>query len=575
MPAIFQTSSSNDSSADVRLSDYFSCFTAALVGMLCMLVSTNVSASVTGLANTIADQANVVSVNEGKLQGELDATHNVHIFKGVPFAAPPINELRWQAPQAPAKWMNIRSASNFAQQCVQLPLFDDMTFRASGMSEDCLYLNVWTPNVDAKKALPVLLYFYGGGFAAGDASEPRYDGASLAQQGMVVVTANYRLGLFGLLSHPELSAQTDYAGSGNYTFMDQAAALQWLVSNVSAFGGDPERITIGGESAGALSVNALMVSPLSKHNVKGAIGQSGSLLGPTLGAISLTQNEAIGSAMATALAQPASHNNDNGVASQVAETKPLSLAQLRDIPADELLKRATDAGFQWFLPTVDGYVFPQSPMQMYKNNDFAKVPLLAGNNSQEGSYQQILGEQALTQTGYATAIKALYPDHYERVLDLYSGTTETAIMDAAQALASDRFISFSTWNWADLVAKSNPTQVFYYEFSKVRPASINMPAGQPSSDRGAVHSAEIEYALGNLKAHPAYQWQDSDFKVSGLMQSYFVNFIKTGNPNTTSLPEWPLFSANKQLNINVKPIVEDITGLRPRYEFHRSFYELQ
>jgi para-nitrobenzyl esterase len=507
-----------------------------------------------------AHAGSIVSVTQGKLQGDFDKSKQVFTFKGIPYAAPPLDELRWKAPQAPASWENIRSASAFGNQCMQLPLFDDMTFRSAGISEDCLYLNVWTTAIKPTKPMPVLLYFYGGGFAAGDGSEPRYDGASMAQKDIVVITANYRLGIFGLLSLPELSKENVYSASGNYTFMDQAAALQWAVDNVASFGGDPTRITIAGESAGSMSVNALMVSPLSRHNIAGAIGESGSLLGPTLGAVSLAEAQDNGTKMALALG---------------ADGIPLSLDQLRKVPAQELLDLSTEAGFQWFMPTVDGYVFPQSPLSLYTNKQFAKIPLLAGNNSQEGSYQEVLGDRSVTVRSYTKALASLYPEYSEVIYELYPATTHDEIKDAAQALASDRFISFSTWNWVDLVAKVMPDDVYYYEFSKVRPVSVDLPIGQISESRGAVHSAEIEYALGNLTTHPAYQWQSQDFVVSSLMQHYFANFIKTGNPNNTELPDWPLFSENKQINIAVEPYVQDITHLHERYQFHRVFYDIK
>lgn len=520
----------------------------SMVGIIFLMLSLN------------ANAGSLVSVQQGKLKGEFDQAKQVFTFKGVPFAAPPLNELRWKAPQPATSWDNIRSAEVFGNQCMQLPLYDDMTFRSAGISEDCLYLNVWTPSTAPSKPMPVLLYFYGGGFAAGDGSEPRYDGASMAQKDIVVITANYRLGIFGLLSLPELSKENAYSASGNYTFMDQAAALQWAVDNVAAFGGDPARITIAGESAGSMSVNALMVSPLSKHNIAGAIGESGSLLGPTLGTIPLAEAQENGTKMALALG---------------TEGKPLSLAQLRKMPAQKLLDLSTEAGFQWFMPTVDGYVFPKSPLSLYTSKQFAKVPLLAGNNSQEGSYQQILGDRPVTARAYAKALVSLYPEYREAIFELYPATTQDEIKDAAQALASDRFISFSTWNWADLVAKVMPDDVYYYEFSKIRPVSVDLPKGQISENRGAVHSAEIEYALGNLAAHPAYQWQAQDFTVSSFMQRYFANFIKTGNPNNTELPDWPLFSQDKQINISVEPYVQDISRLRKRYEFHRAFYSIK
>jgi para-nitrobenzyl esterase len=502
----------------------------------------------------------LVQIEQGRLQGAFDDTTQLNIFKGVPFASPPVGELRWRPPQQVASWQGVKTAGAFANQCMQLPLFSDMKFRSAGVSEDCLYLNVWTPSIKADEALPVLLYFYGGGFAAGDGSEARYDGASMAQQDIVVITANYRLGVFGLLSHPELSAEADYGGSGNYTFMDQAAALQWVVDNVDKFGGDPSRITIAGESAGSMSVNALMVSELSKHNIAGAIGESGSLLGPTLGPIPLHEAQVFGQNMAKALG---------------LDNEPLSINELREMPAQQLLEASTKKGFQWFMPTTDGYVFERSALALYQNNQFADIPLLAGNNTQEGGMGRILGDMQPTLDNYKKALKKIYPENHEEVFSLYPASSQTEVMDAAQALASDRYISFSTWNWADYVAQHGQQNVYFYAFSKIRPASIDAPKGQSSGNRGAVHSAEIEYALGNLNANPIYQWQDDDFVVSEIMQAYFAAFIKSGNPNTPNLPKWPLFKDNQQLNINENPTVEDISNLRKRYAFHRQYYQMK
>ena len=199
-------------------------------------------------------------------------------FKGVPYAVPPVGVLRWREPQPVKNWNGIRKADQFSPRAMQLNVFGDMNFRSNGMSEDCLYLNVWTPAKSANDRLPVLVYFYGGGFDIGDGSEPRYDGESMARKGIVSITVNYRLGVFGFLSHPELTKESPYHASGNYGLIDQTAALQWIHQNISAFGGDPKKITIAGESAGSYSVSVLMASPLSKNIIAAAIGESGSLL---------------------------------------------------------------------------------------------------------------------------------------------------------------------------------------------------------------------------------------------------------------------------------------------------------
>lgn len=497
----------------------------------------------------------LVSVENGELLGSLNQKTQIRSFKGIPFAAPPVGDLRWRAPQPVKNWVGVLDATAFADRPMQNPIYDDMVFRSNNINEDCLYLNVWSPRQINQQKLPVLLYFYGGGFAAGDASEPRYDGASMAQQGVVVITANYRLGLFGLMAHPELSAESGYQGSGNYTFLDQVAALQWAVKNVATFGGDPERITIAGESAGSLSVSGLMASSLSKDLIAGAIGESGSLLGPTLRTVSLQHAEKNGAELAKAL----------------GEGKPLTIEELRNIPAKDLLKRATEAEFLWFMPTIDGHFLEQPVAKVYSSNQHAQVPLLAGVNSQESDYKSILGDDSITIKNYLMGLKRLYPKHAEQVFALYPASTKEQIMDAAQALASDRFMGYSTWSWVDWVTRGQHSDTFYYLFDKIRPASISATTTD-SGNRGALHSAEIEYALGNLDVNKGYQWQPEDHQVSKQMQNYFANFIKNGNPNGKDLPAWPKFSEEKQLIIGTNSRSEDIDYLRKRYEFHRTYY---
>ncbi|WP_262490217.1 carboxylesterase/lipase family protein [Hymenobacter coccineus] len=247
-------------------------------------------------------QNNQVKVASGPLAGGLAAS-GIREFKGVPYAAPPVGPRRWQAPQPVQPWTTVRAATQFGPRAMQLPLFGDMNFRSDGVSEDCLYLNVWTGAKSAQERRPVLVYFYGGGFVAGDGSEPRYDGEAMAKRGIVAVTVNYRLGVFGFMAHPELTQESPHHASGNYGLLDQAAALAWVKANIAAFGGDPQHVTIAGESAGSFSVSAQMASPLSKNLMVGAIGESGSLLGlqplPTL-----AQAEQTGTTFAAAVGPP-------------------------------------------------------------------------------------------------------------------------------------------------------------------------------------------------------------------------------------------------------------------------------
>jgi para-nitrobenzyl esterase len=327
------------------------------------LFPTLLLATTATLAQVPADLAhNRARPAGGALQGAA-LPSGIHAFKGVPYAAPPVGSLRWREPQPAQPWKDVRPATQFGPRAMQLPLFGDMNFRSNGVSEDCLYLNVWTGAKSAQERRPVLVYFYGGGFVAGDGSEPRYDGESMAQQGIVAVTVNYRLGAFGFLAHPELTQESPNHASGNYGLLDQAAAIRWVRDNIAAFGGDPQRITIAGESAGSFSVSAQMASPLAKDLIAGAIGESGSLLGlQPLPA--LAQAEQAGATWATTLGAG-------------------SLAALRALPAQQLLEASGKPGAPRFSAIVDGYLFPQAPTAVFAAGQQAKVPLLVGWNSQE------------------------------------------------------------------------------------------------------------------------------------------------------------------------------------------------
>ena len=487
--------------------------------------------------NLAHDQARVAG---GTLQGAKTSAA-IHAFKGIPYAAPPVGTLRWREPQPAQPWPNVRPATQFGPRAMQLPLFGDMNFRSNGVSEDCLYLNVWTGAKTAGEKRPVLVYFYGGGFVAGDGSEPRYDGEALAQQGVVTVTVNYRLGVFGFMAHPELTAESAHHASGNYGLLDQAAALRWVRENIAAFGGDPQRITIGGESAGSFSVSAQMASPLAKSLLAGAIGESGSLLSlqplPTL-----AQAEQTGTTLGQSL----------GAA---------SLAALRALPAQQLLEATGKPGAPRFSAIVDGYFLPRSPQELYAAGQQAKVPLLVGWNSQEMSYQALLGQAAPTVDNYRAAVQKAYGERAADVLRLYPAATDAEVKAAATALAGDRFIGYSTWQWADAQARTSGRPVYRYLFARPRPAMTpemgnataglagGVVKGDPNAKptppaKGAVHSAEIEYALGNLGTNKVYAWTPEDYQVSKQMQAYFANFVKTGTPNGAGLPQWQPLKAD-------------------------------
>ncbi|MCX6121243.1 MAG: carboxylesterase family protein [Ignavibacteriales bacterium] len=504
---------------------------------------------------TVAPRVKIVN---GVLEGINES--GIRTFKGVPFAEPPIGDLRWKEPQPLKNWSDVRKADKFGPRAMQMPIFGDMGFRSNGMSEDCLYLNIWTPAKTDKEHLPVLVYFYGGGFVAGDGSEARYDGESMARKGIVAVTVNYRLGVFGFLAHPELTKESPHRSSGNYGLMDQSAALHWVQQNISAFGGDPTKITIAGESAGSVSVSAQMASPLSKKIIAGAIGESGSLLG-TLPSIPLTAAEQTGVEFAKSI--PAN-----------------SLSELRTMSAEKLLDAAAKFNPFRFSLTIDGYFFPKSPFKIYEAGEQAHVPLLVGWNSEEMNYHNILGPNKPTLDNFTSAVQKIYGEHAAQVLQVYNSSTDEEVEQVATDLAGDRFIGFSTWKWGNIHSKTSGKPVYRYLFARPRPemrpemgnATAGLAGGvkkdsaaakapKPPAARGAVHSAEIEYALGNLPTNRVYDWQPEDYKVSEMMQTFFANFIKTNNPSGLGVPEWPSVTNARPVNVmlidvNTKVILE-------------------
>ena len=475
----------------------------------------------------------LVKIENGTIEGNYDTHNGIQRYFGIPFAKPPVGELRWKAPQPLDNWDAIKETKSFGPRPMQTMVFGDMNSRSNGVSEDCLYLNVWTPaNMDTKD-LPVLVYFFGGGNVAGDASEPRYDGESMAKEGIVVVTTNYRLNIFGFLAHPELSAEASYKASGNYGLLDQNAALKWVNKNISAFGGDPNKVTIAGESAGSIGASQQMASPLSKNLIAGAIGESGAAINPTMSPVTLKEAEKTGLEFAKSIGYP-------------------TLADLRKLSTREVYELYNSSKRFGFSAVLDGYFLPKTLPEIFESKEQAMVPLLLGWNSAE------IPGMAFTQgpyseENYVNKVKEAYPKEYAKVLELYPHGSEKEIELSATALASDRFISYSTWKWFDLHRKNSNQPVYRYLYSKLRPSLVdnNLASGlaggtvEKESEAppmpkavGAPHACEIEYCMGNLHLVKDYAWTADDFKVSKDMMTYFANFIKTGNPNGEGLPNW-------------------------------------
>ena len=474
-------------------------------------------------------------------------------FLGVPFAQAPVGELRWKAPQPLQPWEGVREAKAFGADPMQLDIFGDMAFRGAGRSEDCLYLNIWTTAATTADNLPVLIYFNGGGLMAGSGSEPRYDGSAMAKQGVIGVTANYREGVFGYFAHPELTAASDYKGSGNYGFLDQVAAIKWVKENIAAFGGDPNRITIVGESAGSFSVSLLMCSPLSKGLIAGAMLSSGAEVMPNKPA-TLAEAEAAG----------------------IDALKGAGIASLADamaLSADSLQKVLPPRGMSRVV--IDGYFMKESADNVFEKNEQAQVPLLAGWNSLEGHPAQALQGQAPTLANFKNAMKAQFGDMTDEILTAYGITAdEDVLSQKGLDLASDLFVGFPTWKVCDYHAKSG-LPVYRYHYMHPRPqVSAKMgdktgalaggvrekteeekkaAATQPAIAPGAVHSADIEYAMGTLDTNEYYDWQQEDYDISKLFLTYYANFCKTGNPNGEGLPEWTVITKD---NLDNAPVMK-------------------
>jgi para-nitrobenzyl esterase len=488
--------------------------------------------------------ADQVRTNSGVVEGTTSADGKVRIFEGIPYAAPPVGPLRWKPPQPVHPWSHVLQATEFGARCMQSHVFNDMVFRDNGPSEDCLYLNVWTPAKSADAHLPVMVWIYGGGFVAGSSSEPRQDGEYLAEKGVVVVSFNYRLGLFGFFAHPGLVKESPHHAAGNYGLLDQIAALEWVQRNIAAFGGDPQQVTIFGESAGSFSVSALMASPLAQGLFIRAIGESGALLGPTLHAKSLAETEAAGAKFGESLGAP-------------------SIADLRAKPAEDLQQAAMKVGAFTFEPNIDGYFLPESALSIYAAGKQAHVPLLAGWNKDEGNYHSFFRKLEPNVENYVKRAHEIFGDRAAEFLELYPAASDAEAIRSAQDYAGDEFTAFSTWKWLEMQYTTGKSTVYRYEFDDAPP----LPPS-PTAPIGAYHSAEIEFVFETL-ASKHLQWRPYDEKISDLMSTYWTNFAKTGDPNGTSLPQWPAYT--NQDHYQVMHLSQDSHSApdihRPRYLF--------
>jgi para-nitrobenzyl esterase len=493
-----------------------------------------------------------IRIDQGILNGGTE--DDVQVFKNIPFVAAPIGELRWRAPQPGPNWTGARDATEFGPICPQNQRVSQFIPKLP-QSEDCLSLNVWSPNTTSTAKLPVMVWIYGGGFQAGSASEPRQDGSKLAAKGVLVVSMNYRLGVFGFLAHPDLSKEASSHASGNYGLLDQIAALRWVQKNIAAFGGDPDNVTIFGESAGSFSVSALMASPLTKGLFQKAIGESGAYLAGPSGPLALKR-------LAAAEAQGQKFGQALGAD---------SIAALRAKSAEDVLKAAVTGGQgAWFSPDIDGYVLPDDPYTIFTGGTQQHVPLLAGWNLGEGRAGVTLAKEKVTAESFTKQTHERYKEAADAVLKVYPATNDAEAVESAAALAGDMFIGYGTWKWLDVHLVTGESPVFRYSFDRDRPIAPDTKVNRiavTAKDIGARHAGEIEYVFGALSSDAKAAWEPIDTTISGQMMSYWTNFAKTGNPNGPGLPEWPAYRASDGYQVmHIGPESKaSADALRPRY----------
>jgi para-nitrobenzyl esterase len=460
-------------------------------------------ASVAMAQRAVTESGAISGVLEGRLS----------IYKGVPFAAPPVADLRWRPPEPVAPWTNTRKADAFAPACMQTGV--SMPGETPpAVSEDCLYLNIWTPTKKVEEQLPVIVWIYGGGYINGSASMPLYWGDRLAHKGVIVVTIAYRLGALGFLAHPELTRESPHHSSGNYGLMDQIAALEWIQRNIAAFGGDPKNVTIAGQSSGAISVSILMASPLAKGLFQRAIGESGGLFEPVQLAPKylLANAELDGEKYAVSLGAT-------------------SLQQLRRLPAARLTGNAEGIVH----PVIEPYVLPVLPYEAFTSGRQNDVPLLIGSNAEEArSLTDVTQVKAAT---FESDLEHSFGQLPAPLVAAYPHATDEEARQARLDLERDLRFGWDMWTWARLQAGTGGNSVYYYSFRQRPP----FPVGSVYEGWGASHYAELWYVFDHLDQEP-WRWSMADRKVAEETSSYWVNFARSGNPNGPGLHLWPAFT---------------------------------
>lgn len=479
-------------------------FAALLLAMTGMLAFSHIK-------KTVFD---TVKVDGGLISGTTNAGGDVHIFKGIPFAAPPVGNLRWKAPQPVAAWQGIKKCDAFGPSPMQAspvpfgPWSAEYLIPKEPISEDCLYLNVWTAATAPKEKRPVIVWIYGGGFASGGTGCAIYDGEAMAKKGIVFVSVNYRVGIFGFFSHPELSKEAPYGSSGNYGLLDQVEGLKWVQKNIAAFGGDPNNVTIAGQSAGSMSVNCLVASPLCKGLFKHAIAESGAsfVTSPIRGTATLKMAEEDGIKLGA------------------------SIADLRKMSAEDLSKK--QPGFRF--PIVDGYVLPQSISQIFAAGKQNDVDLLTGWNEDDG----VIFGKPPTAEEYKKQAEKQYGADAAQYLQYYPAGSDEEAAASQGKVSRDMIFGVQNYTWANVQANGSKHKVYLYYFTR------RLPATGEYVKYGAFHTGEVAYAYDNLDFVKRCPWEPVDHELAKTMSSYWANFAKTGNPNGSGLPEWPTYNTS-------------------------------
>lgn len=487
---------------------------------------------------TKAQKSNSISLRTVETEnGLISGTHGndtlVMVFKGIPYAVPPVEYLRWKVPQPVRNWKGIRKCEDFGPSAMQskpVPFrvwtHEFLIPKAGAINEDCLYLNLWTTAKYSQEKRPVIVYIHGGGFVNGSGSVPIYNGEAMAKKGIVFVTINYRLGVFGFFAHPELSRESPHHSSGNYGILDQIAALEWVQRNIAAFEGDPDNVTIAGQSAGSASVNILAASPLAKGLFAKMIAESAALVLPGRNALTLDSAEEKGEEFEKSVGAS-------------------NLKQLREMPAEELFSAFQGGG----APIVDGYVLPEAVSEIFAENKQIDVPLLTGYNEDD-----IVFPASRTFGPYKAYVQKEFGKDSTRIFEFYPPTT----VDGADHLLRDMRFGVQNFAWAMMQSEQGKSDAYFYFFKR------DVPTFKDSTDYGAFHTGEVPYAYDNLRFlnRPLVK---TDHELAELMSSYWVNFARKGNPNGAGLPYWPAF--NKEEG---KTMIFDSTSKVERHPYFEA-----